>query len=286
MGHARDAARLLTTDDPQQAAKIAAFLTRENDRRRQTERTILEEARQMVRDAGYDSTDHRAIVVGKAGWHPGVMGIVASRLVEEFCRPVVLLHIDPDSAQAQGSARSVKGLSIHEAFSHCAHHFESWGGHAMAAGLRMDSARMDAFRADLLGYINDRLGPEDLVSELVVDADCTLDQVSVDRWRALQALAPFGQANPSPVLCARAVTLDRAPQPVGNQGQHLRLLLRQGDRLVDAIAFGFGDHREQLPAGVKLDVAFSPKLSQWQGRWRTELHVKDVRLLRSSDTGP
>lgn len=280
MGHASQASRLLTDADSDEAVEIADFLTKENLRRREVEREIFQEAKAMVIDGGYDSADCRAIVLGKAGWHSGVIGIVASRLVEAYSRPVVMLSYQDDSVggEAQGSARSVDRVSICEAFDHCASLLNTYGGHAMAAGLRMNVERVDAFRRQLVDFVNSRLDTEDLISTIEIDAECTLEDVTVEVLEQLDRLAPFGRSNPWPVFRAQDVMLDRMAQRVGGGGKHLRLLVRQGRRLVSAVGFGLGELAEQLPVGVRLDVVFEPKLSNWQGRKRAEMHIKDLRV--------
>ena len=275
MGHADKAVHLLTDADPADAAKIASFLTSENNRRRQTERLIFAEARQMVVDAGYHRDDCRAIVMGKDGWHAGVVGIVASRLVDLFCRPVVLLNFE--NGQAHGSARSVTGLSIHEAIQSCAPLMKSFGGHAMAAGVRLDKQNVDAFRDQLIDYVNARLGPEDLVHILDIDADCTLGDLTIPLIEQIERLAPFGRDNPSPILCLRDVALDQRPQRVGSDGSHVRLALRQGRHYASVIGFGLAELAKDLVAGARIDVAFMPKMSTWKGRRQIELHMKDFR---------
>ncbi len=283
MGHAEKAVKLLTMDDPDEARRIAVFLTQQNDRRRSVERSMLDEAKQMVVQAGYDREDHRAIVLGKPGWHAGVVGIVASRLAEQFARPVVMLSYPEDGGggknEAHGSARSVEGVSIYDAIDHCSEMLSSFGGHAMAAGLRMRVDRIEAFRQRLVAFVNQRLGPKDLVATLTIDAVCSLDQVTPGIFDQIDRLAPFGRGNPSPVLCVQGVTNDRPTRRVGNQGQHLQLMLRQGDRLTGAVWFGMGGLADRLAAGVELDVVFTPKVSVWQNRTRAEMHLKDVRIL-------
>ena len=281
MGHAEKAVRLLTEAPAKEAAEIAKFLTSENECRRRVERSIFEEAKVMVAQAGYDNEDYRAIVLGKEGWHPGVVGIVASRLVDAFNRPAVVLNFDTGSegeATAHGSARSVTGLSIYEAFDHCADMLNSFGGHAMAAGLRMSLDRVDEFRTRLVDFANTKLSPEDLIPTLEIDAKCDLEDVSLSLFDQIHALAPFGRANPAPVLCVEGVVTDRPAQQMGQQGRHLRLMLRQQQRLVWAVGFGMGGLASRLPAGVTIDIAFEPKISTWQGRRRAELHIKDIRF--------
>lgn len=287
MGHAQEAVRLLTTGDPGEAAKIAAFLTRENERRRSVERGIFEQAMRMVVENGYDQPDQRAIVLGHEDWHPGVIGIVASRLVEAFARPVVMLHYPTNSEDeaevtAQGSARSVAGVSIYDAIAHCQEMLSSFGGHAMAAGLKVPVSRVDQFRRRLVGWVNDRLAPEDLVGTLEIDTVCRLGDLSLGLFEQIDRLAPFGRANPSPVLCVRGVINDQPARRIGAGGKHLRLMLRQDRRLMSAVGFGMGDLAERLPVGTEIDVVFEPKVSTWQGRRQAEIHVKDLRVASAS----
>jgi single-stranded-DNA-specific exonuclease len=281
MGHAKQAVHLLTAAMAGEAVQIAEFLTQENDRRRATERAIFDEAKQMVMELGYDGDDCRAIVLGKEGWHPGVVGIVASRLVEAFARPVVMLNLDTSGGsgggEAHGSARSVEGVSIHEAISSCSALLTTFGGHAMAAGLRLPIDRIDAFRDALVRFVNTKLGPDDLVSILDVDAECTLDDLSLELVDQVRKMAPFGRDNPTPILCVRGAVLERAAERMGQSGRHLSLMLRQGKRLMRAVAFGCGDLAERLPAGVIVDAAFEPHINEWQGVRRVELHVKDLK---------
>lgn len=276
MGHAARAVHLLTEATEDEARETAEFLTGENDKRRATERAIFEEAKQMVIDTGGDSDDRRAIVVGKDGWHSGVVGIVASRLVEAFGRPAIVLSID-ESGQAHGSARSVEGVSIHEAIAACQEHLDRFGGHAMAAGLGLRSEAIEAFREALIAEVNQRLSVDDLVSVLRYDAEVTLADCEIGLFTQIERLEPFGRGNPAPMLLLRNVTLDRPADRMGQNGKHLSMLLRQNGRMMRAVAFNMGDLADQLPGGVTLDVLFEPKLSVWQGQKRVELHVRDLR---------
>jgi len=251
-------------------------LTRENERRRSTEREIVNLATDMVESNGYASEDSRAIVVAGEGWHAGVVGIVASRLVDKFNRPAVVMNID--NGEAHGSARSVLGIAMHEALEHCSEYLDSFGGHAMAAGMRLRSQHIDAFRDRLTGYCNERLKANDLVGTLEIESDCGIDDLSTKLFHQIRQLAPFGRANPAPLLCLRDAVLDQQATRVGREGMHLRMLLRQGDQVVQTIGFGLGDLAPKLPHGARVDVVFEPKLGSWQGRVRMEMFVKDVRL--------
>ena len=277
MGHAREAARLLTIADEPEARELARLLTAANDQRRATERRIFDEARQLIEDSNQHDPEHRALVVGKEDWHVGVVGIVASRLVERFHRPAVVLAMDNGSAK--GSARSVAGLSIHEAFAACSEHLTTFGGHAMAAGLSLPAERVTGFRDALVRFVNERLAADDLVAVLDIDAEVELEACTVELFNAIGRLAPFGRGNPRPLLLTRGVTLDQPPQFMGREGKHLALFLRRGRCVMRCPAFNIGALAEHLHAGDTVDVVFEPNVSQWRGQWRAELHVRDVRVV-------
>ena len=179
---------------------------------------------------------------------------------------------------AQGSARSVEGVSIHDALQHCSEHLISFGGHAMAAGLRLSIDRVEQFRQSLVQYINDKLDPEDLQQTIRIDLSCRLADIDLRFCQQLKQLEPFGKANPRPIFCARDVRIDQAPKVMGKTGGHLRLMLRDERSLVQAVAFGMGDLAEHLPRGARVDVVFEPKLSTWRDVQSPEIHVKDIKL--------
>jgi single-stranded-DNA-specific exonuclease len=296
MGHAKEAVRLLTEADADEARELATFLTRENERRRSTERGIFHEAQDMVLAGGYDRVDQRAIVLGKEGWHPGVVGIVASRLVERFGRPVVMLNCD--NGMAHGSARSVESVSIHEALCACREHLDHFGGHAMAAGLHLATDRIEIFREALVQFVNARLAPDELVGVIDIDDHCTGAEVDVTVFDQIARLAPFGRGNPAPKLRLGGVTLAETPRRIGKDGSHLSLNLRATsgggggggggagggtggpNRWIRAVAFGWSDMAGQLQPGMGLDVVFEPKSSEWQGVRRAEVHVQDMKAIQ------
>ncbi len=279
MGHASEALKLLTSAGPDEAKQLAAALTDANDERRTTEHQIADEAKRMVRDLGFDRPDCRALVLGSEGWHPGVIGIVASRIVEQFHRPTILLNFE--NGEAHGSCRSIPGISIHEGLHACARHLNSYGGHAMAAGVRLDRDKVEAFRNDFIAWANEKIAEADLSPVLMIDADCALPEVTLEMIDQVQALAPFGRDNPPPVLCVRNVQLAEPARRIGGEGKHLRLMLRHERMLVQAVGWRIGDLAEKLPGGARVDVAFEPKASTWEGRRRADLHVKDVRLTQN-----
>jgi single-stranded-DNA-specific exonuclease len=277
MGHAKDALELLTTAQGPRATELARFLTDENDRRRATELKITDQAKQMVSDLGYDAPDHRAIVVGGEGWHPGVVGIVASRLVDTFSRPAIVLGYT--DGIAQGSARSVDGVSIYDALSACSEYLDRFGGHAMAAGLTLSTDKVDAFRDALVGQVNGMLDESELIREMRIDAEVTFEDCTLDTFDSLGKLAPFGRGNRTPRLLLRGAVLDRPSQRMGAAGKHLSMTLAHRGKTVRAVAFGMGEHSALLPGGAVVDLLFEPKINAWQGVRRPELHINDFKVL-------
>jgi len=277
MGHAKDALELLTTAKGPRATELARYLTNENDRRRATERRITEQAKRMVTERGDDAPDRRAIVVGSEGWHPGVVGIVASWLVDTFGRPAVVLGYKDGTAQ--GSARSVDGVCIHDALTACGEHLDRFGGHAMAAGLTLPTDRVDAFRAALVEQVNGLLDESELVREVRVDAEVRFDQCTLEVFDILGKLAPFGRGNRTPRLLLRGAVLDRPAQRMGASGKHLSMTVAHRGRTIRAVAFGMGEHAGLLPGGAGVDLLFEPKVNAWQGVRRPELHINDFKVL-------
>lgn len=286
MGHARQAVTLLTDASPVQAKELAGFLTAENDLRRQTERAILAEAIEMVDADGHATDDRRALVLAKEGWHPGVIGIVASRLAERYHRPVVMLGIDAAAGEAKGSARSVSGLDLHAAISACDEHLKKFGGHAMAAGMSLDADAIDAFRDALVAQVNQHLPADDLAQRIRLDADVSLSECSAALFGALERMGPFGCANPAPRLRIRGAITARPAQRMGGGGKHLSVSLRGADGgAIRAVGFGLGDRADDLPAGIAVDVAFKPSLNNWRGVTSPELHLLDIRPAAGEGVG-
>jgi len=273
MGHAREAVRLMTTDDSNEAQNLAAYLTQANETRKQTEREVFAQAKAMVEEQGGISDDRRAIVLAKEGWHPGVLGIVASRMVETFGRPAVLMHID--GITVQGSGRSVDDVCLHTALTQCSHLLQKFGGHAMAAGLTLAKDDLPAFRQAFTEQINTVLDASSLTPVIRIDANIELSLCQVEIFEQLEKLAPFGRSNPTPRLRLERVTLDRSPSLMGKEGQHLQVWLRQGQTLQRAVAFGMGELCERLWAGQEIDVVFRPKISTWRGQRQVDLIIED-----------
>ena len=209
-------------------------------------------------------------------WHPGVIGIVAGRIAEKFHRPTFVISVGQNGSLAMGSGRSIPGLDLHAALQHCSEHLATHGGHAAAAGLRIEASRISEFRQALCQFVSDQLSPDDFQPQLHIDAEATLSSLTLRTVKQLEQLAPFGQANRRPTLCARGVTLGNQPRRLGRGEKHLSVMLQQRDVRLRAVAFNQAEWVDALSEqDGDLDVAFRPVLNEYNGRRNVELQMVD-----------
>ncbi|MBN2446116.1 MAG: single-stranded-DNA-specific exonuclease RecJ [Phycisphaerae bacterium] len=273
MGHARLAVEMFTRAGPEQAQQIASTLDAQNRQRQKVERDITKQAEAMVTELGFDRDSCRGIVLASSGWHAGVIGIVASRLVDRFHRPAVMISLE--GGLGQGSARSVRHFPLHEVLADCEQHLVSFGGHAMAAGLRVREEDIDAFTNAFLAEAAQRLTGKDLRPRLHLDDEVGLRQLTPDVIDMLQRLAPFGPGNVRVRLATTEVELTGTPRVVGRTSNHLQFSVRQGNEQRKAIAFGRGKDIDALADHPRIRVAFEPMISEWNNQRRVELRVLD-----------
>ena len=269
---------LLLTDDDQteEARVIAEKLESENVRRKEEEAETLTAARRQV-DTNPDVGAHAMLVVWGQGWHRGVIGIVAARLVDAYRRPSLVLAVDGDTAY--GSGRSIADFDLLEALEQCSDLFTRFGGHRHAAGLTIRAGRLKELRARLTDFANDTLSPEDLVPRLRVDGHLPLASITPAVVEGLKAMEPFGSGNPRPVFHTGAVQLTKKPRVLKNQ--HLSMSIRQGARVFRAVAWRMADRAEFITQhGARLDVAFNLTENDYRGEHNIELSVADVRQAR------
>lgn len=259
--------RLLLSDDPAAAQALAEELDRENASRQEIERRILDEA--LTDAAARVATGARGLVLARDGWHPGVVGIVASRVVERFHRPAVLVGIAEDGV-GKGSGRSIEGFHLYDALAACAGHLSRFGGHKHAAGITIDRAAVDGFRAAFERHASERISDDDLVPRCRIDGWVAPDEVSERAAEALQHLGPFGAGHPEPVFALRGGAAKA--RTVGAGGQHLKLALGRG---LDAIGFGMGD--QLADCGGPVEAAFTVGFDEWDGTRRLQLRLRDLR---------
>jgi single-stranded-DNA-specific exonuclease len=266
--------RLLLSEGAE-AATLAAELESANARRQAVDREILEQAVAML-EREYQAARDRAIVLAGEGWHPGVIGIVASRLVERYHRPTVLIALPDDGGTARGSARSIPGFDLLAAVRACGGHLERFGGHAAAAGFDIRPEAIEAFRAAFAEEARALL-PDEPVPEQRIDLELGLADVTPELVRYLAHLGPFGPGNPTPVFALRGLTVASA-SVVGRDGQHLRLGLRHGAASLQAIGFRMASsHGALARAGARVDVAAQLQEDSWRGQRRIQAKLVDLR---------
>lgn len=256
---AKDGVRLLLLDDEREAASLAATLDRLNRERQALDQQIQDDAMALVESEYADPTLHPAIVLAGEGWHPGVIGIVASRVVERYGRPTFLIGLD--GAVGKGSGRSIEGFDLHAALTACGDLLTRYGGHRMAAGLTIPSDQVAAFRERFVGVARAQLTVDDLGPTQRVDLELPLGEVTDELERLGRHLEPCGMGNAAPVLGARRVRL-QGSRTVGEK--HLKTSLAADGRVVDAIAFGWADRAAGF-ADALVDVAFRLERNEFRG---------------------
>jgi len=258
------ALRLLTTESPEEGARLASELDGENSSRQRIEAETLEEALSMLEG----HTDN-GIVLFSDKWHPGVIGIVASRLVDRFAKPAVLIAID--KGVGKGSARGIRSFDILEGLKSCSVLLERFGGHKAAAGLTVAADKVEAFRDEFIRYANRVLTDEDLMPEVNIDAVVSLEEVDRRLMMEIESLAPFGASNREPLLGLSDAQIV-STEVVGSR--HLSFKVKQNGRLQKGIGFGLA--RLHPVQGKGYGIAFSPYIDEWQGMANLRLRIKDV----------
>ena len=261
---------LLLTDDDGRARILAKLLDQQNLERRAVEDDVLIKAEAQVRSICHPM-EHAAIVVGALGWHPGVVGIVASRLQRRYHRPTIVVGFDPMGV-GKGSGRSIEGLCLVSALHRCAEHLERFGGHEMAAGLSVRHELFEAFRTAFGAAAREMLTSDQLVPLLRIDAELRLRDVCMELLQEHEWLQPFGMENRQPVFCVRGVTNEGAPKVM--KERHRSLILKQGSDRCRAMWWNAADL--PLPA-EPWDVAFTLRRNEWNGRTSVQMEITDVR---------
>ena len=272
------AVRLLTTDDPEEALRLATALDAVNRERQAVEEAIWGEARERCLQA--DLTDTGAFILSSDRWHPGVIGIVASRIADEFYRPTALISVKDGTGK--GSARSIPGFDLYEGLAQCSDLLLGFGGHKYAAGLTVAEDRIPLLRERLSTVVLDHVGEAGFVRTMTIDAAVTLDDLTFDLLRHIEQMAPFGQGNPEPRLGAKGLEV-ASVRFVGNGNRHLKMRLRQQNgRSFDAIAYNQGDSLgSRLRAGSRVAAVFVPRITLWNGTTGIELEIKDLKFERT-----
>lgn len=278
MGSAMQGVELLTTEDPHRAQELARHLDEENKSRQEVEAAILQEA---MAQAEFQSPADKefVLVLAGEGWHHGVVGICASRVLESFYRPAILLSVEGD--EARGSARSIPAFHMHRALLQVSDLFTKFGGHAAAAGMTLKRREdVPVLRERLNRIASQWLREEDLIPELTIDAYIGLDQVTDDLLAELRTLEPHGIGNPAPVFATRDL-LVMDSRTMGKEQQHLKLMVRGGLTNMEAVGWNLAPAKPSMASRVQ--VAFHPEVDTYQGRHRLRLTMRDVQVIDSAD---
>ena len=267
-----DAVHLLLAENLEEARPLAEKLDLHNRRRQAMERDILNEILGKL-GANPDLENMNSLVFSSDKWHPGVVGIVASRLVDLFSRPTFVISLK--DGVGKGSGRSVSDFNIHKGLQQCASLLLSYGGHYRAAGISIKEDDIDEFACTLDEIIRNSVQSTELVSQTFIDAECQLQDINLDFVQQISMLAPFGCDNPEPILCVRNIRAS-SPSVVGNN--HLKMHLVSNEASCNAIWFGMGKYLGALN-GANLDVVFSPQMNYWNGSSDIQLKLKDAAVL-------
>lgn len=274
LGQARLAVELLTTENPERALKLAQYLDELNKNRKTVERRILKQAKEQV-EANPEWQNHKTLVLAHHDWHPGVIGIVASRVAEEFGKPTVMVALKEDGT-GQGSGRSYAGFHLYDGLAACREFVLGFGGHQAAAGVRLQANQVDAVRNALANHAELNFHPTAEDTELRIDAEVLLSEVNVRAVQELDRLGPFGQDNPTPRFVANQVQLAEAPKTMGEGDRHLSIRVRQNRTTMRAVAFGRAEWAAELTSATgPLAVGFAPVINAFGGFERVELHLID-----------
>jgi single-stranded-DNA-specific exonuclease len=265
MGQARCALELLLSDDLAQARVQARYLHNLNRQRQALEEDVLKQARTLIRQTG--SGSRPVLVLGQEGWHPGVIGIVAARLAEEYYRPVALVSLE--NGRGRGSARSIEGFHLFQGLHACRQALHKYGGHQAAAGFELAADNLATLQDLMDQAFQAQLGAKPPRPTLKVDAEAVLQDLDRTFYRHLETLRPFGPGNPAPIIVCLAVEC-LGSRVVG--GKHLKVQLAQGGNVLEAIAF---DQAGSHPMSGTLDVALSTRVSHYQGRTHPDLRLLD-----------
>lgn len=238
------------------------------------ERKIFSEAVDIITTERLAADSRRAIVVAGEGWHAGVIGIVASRIVEKFGRPAIMISLD--NGEGQGSGRSIPNFDLHAALSDCAHHLIGYGGHSMAAGLKIKRDALAPFTESFVKQANQSLTARDLEPSLELDAEVPPNVWSASLVRDLARLGPFGAGNPKPRFSSPVLHLEGEPRAVGKNANHLQFMLNDGRSRIKAIGFNQADQLETLRERRQCRIAYEPCLNEFNGRISVEMQVKNI----------
>lgn len=275
ISHAAAGVELLTTSDPQRAQELALLLNLENTTRQEVEREILIAADQLAADM--NPMQAKVLVVVGSNWHPGVIGIVASRLVEKYYRPVVMITIK--DGIGKGSCRSISGFDMYEALKSAADLLIQYGGHKQAAGLTIEVGNIAAFQQRLTQFAATTMKEEDYIPKIHIDTLIAIEEVDSLLLEQIACLEPYGMSNPSPVFASRRLKVAEI-RAIGQDGRHIKLKINRNNTTTDVLGWDMGELSGTMNRNDYIDLAFIPEFNDWQGLRSIQFRAHDVRTVR------
>ncbi|WP_341356620.1 single-stranded-DNA-specific exonuclease RecJ [Rossellomorea sp. y25] len=276
LGDADPAVDLMLTEDAEEAKALAEEIDSLNKERQAIVSQMTEEAVEMVEN-DFPLNENAVLVIGKEGWNPGVVGIVASRLVDKFYRPTIVLSFDSEKGTAKGSARSITGFDLFKNLSTCRDILPHFGGHPMAAGMTLQLDDVAQFRNRLNELASTELTEDDLIPVTQLDASVTVDEISVESIEKLQLLAPFGMHNPKPKWIIDSVSIEHYKK-IGSAQNHLKLVLEDNGIQLDGVGFGLGELADHMTPFSNASVIGELSINEWNNRKKPQLFLHDVKI--------
>jgi single-stranded-DNA-specific exonuclease len=274
LGDADPAVQLFLTDDLEEAELIADEINQLNKDRQQIVNEMTLEAIELV-ETQFSLEDHPVLIIGKEGWNAGVIGIVASRLVEKYYRPTIVLSIDEEGLVAKGSARSIVGFDLFENLSSCRDILPHFGGHTMAAGMTVELKHIEELRGRLNQLALEQLTEDDFIPVTFVDMQCKLEDITLETIEQLSKLAPYGMGNPKPKVVIPATSLSQMKR-IGQDQSHLKLLLKESGTSLDAIGFGFGHVFDEVSPLSKVSIVGELSINEWNNHRKPQVMLGDI----------
>ncbi|MDF1810042.1 MAG: single-stranded-DNA-specific exonuclease RecJ [Phycisphaerales bacterium] len=280
LGHSAEAVELLTEATGQRAIELAENLSRMNEQRKAQESAIVSKAVEIVEQSGLIEKGVKAIVLADEDWHPGIVGIVCSRLVDRFARPTILMQ--RENGMCKGSGRSIEGFNLHAGLEASSNHLLSFGGHDMAAGMKCDETQFEEFAQSFMSYADTKLNENDLVHRTRYDCVAGFEELTNESIRRLDKIAPFGAGNSRVRLRINRLKLNGDASPFGKTGNHLSLRVGSIDNpgiCVRVVAWNWARHLVHIPASAPIEMIIEPVLSTWNGKTRIEPVLVDMRVV-------
>ena len=275
LGDAARAVKLLTTKNPVLAMEIAQDLEKENNRRKDITEQMANEALYMVKTT-CNLENENAIILSDENWHPGVIGIVASRIKETFARPTIIISMDDN--ECKGSCRSIRGFDMVDALGECKDYLIGFGGHPIAAGLSMYPSNFASFKEAFINIANKKISKDDLIPTINVDSELNLEELNHRMIKFLHALEPYGPGNMRPVFVSNNLSIDGIPKLLGRDQNTLKFSVKQNKTLIESIGFNMADHYEKLIQNNPIDIAYVIGENEWNGQKTIQLELKDIKL--------